>query len=168
MGEKVILREQVKELFNKKYGMLITNNRFILLCKCVFVLLKIFQCFICECVVFRWSFGFGSLSHCSIQVNPCQSRLAGGVWTSGWYPLQESQYVWHSSVGKNPAGPRWNYLQYQNPSTVSAVPDLIIVIMLDEQCLQLLFDLIDFCLCLGLSQSCVLSLVIKVRAFICY
>ncbi len=26
MGEKVILREQVKELFNKKYGVAITNN----------------------------------------------------------------------------------------------------------------------------------------------
>lgn len=40
MGEKVILREQVKELFNKKYGTLITENLFIPLCKCVFVILK--------------------------------------------------------------------------------------------------------------------------------
>lgn len=148
MGEKVILREQVKELFNKKYGTLITKNLFIPLCKCVFVILKYsnvyYNILICECIVFRWSFGIGPLSHCSLQVNPCQSRLTGSVWPSGWYPLQESKYLWHSSVGKNPAGPRWNYFQYQNPPTVSAVPNVIIVIMLDEHCLKVLFDLIDF------------------------
>lgn len=115
MGEKVILREQVKELFNKKYGQYKHTALSFTLIEQTCSGLTCFN-------VCRRSSGSGSTRRGPIQADPSQSRLSGGVRTAGRHSFPKPEHLRHHPVGEDPPGSRRHNYQYQNTSTVCIHP----------------------------------------------